>query len=416
MIKTYLGLFLRVAVTTIALVTLLGAYLEYSGAKWVYEEDIQLTRGYLVMLSQAYESGALSSDEFEQHYSDLLGFPVVLRDKADVDDIELSYTSKGVLVDVEEDVFYWLPQSDADSLLLSIEPYAGTGDAGNNFVIFLIVCICAVSVFIWCWPLLRRLGRLKAAVDEFAQGHFSVRVLDKNKDEVNKIMMSFNAMAAQIGVLLDQQKTANQAFSHEIRTPLSRIKMLAYDMPEDKKASLQEEVNEIDYLVGEVLAYSDIQAVNEKTQQHWFAIIPWLEANFSEWMLPEGVAYTTDWDENLNGLQIWGSESQLELLIGNLLLNASHYAASHIAMCAVVEEKHCVISVADDGCGVPAPLREKIFSPFSRADSSRSRETGGSGMGLAIAHKIASYHNAELSCSESEVLGGACFVLRIPVQ
>ena len=99
--------------------------------------------------------------------------------------------------------------------------------------------------------------------------------------------------------------------------------------------------------------------------------------------------------------------------VGNLLRNAQKYAQGRIVLSARRTSEGIEIAIDDDGPGIPAEEREKIFDPFYRLDRSRDRATGGFGLGLSIAQKAVVLHGGRLRV-ETSTLGGARFVIELP--
>ncbi|MEU4654587.1 HAMP domain-containing sensor histidine kinase [Streptomyces sp. NPDC023723] len=108
-----------------------------------------------------------------------------------------------------------------------------------------------------------------------------------------------------------------------------------------------------------------------------------------------------------------GSRGQLGRVLGNLLDNAQRHARSATEVSVRREGGTAVLAVADDGEGVPAADRDRIFERFVRLDAARSRDDGGAGLGLAIARDVAARHDGTLTVREAPQ-GGALFELRLP--
>lgn len=100
--------------------------------------------------------------------------------------------------------------------------------------------------------------------------------------------------------------------------------------------------------------------------------------------------------------------------LGNLLQNARCHAHEQIVVSFTREGTDYLLSVEDDGPGIPESDRACIFEPFTRLDASRDRDTGGYGLGLAIVSRVAQWHDGSVCVTDSS-LGGARFVLRWPV-
>ncbi|WP_337662599.1 sensor histidine kinase [Streptomyces sp. XHT-2] len=111
-----------------------------------------------------------------------------------------------------------------------------------------------------------------------------------------------------------------------------------------------------------------------------------------------------------------GDRDQLERLLRNLLDNAARHAAHRVQVTVRGEDEQVVVTVHDDGPGVPAEDAERIFERFVRLDDARSRDQGGTGLGLAIARDLAHRHGGTLTfvAGDGDGDGGACFELRLP--
>ena len=105
----------------------------------------------------------------------------------------------------------------------------------------------------------------------------------------------------------------------------------------------------------------------------------------------------------------------MELAVSNLLVNATKYAKQQVLIASAQDGSDYVITVEDDGQGVPAEERETVFKAFARLDNSRNRDTGGYGLGLAIVARVAELHGGVASVDTSPALAGARFTLRWPI-
>jgi len=109
-----------------------------------------------------------------------------------------------------------------------------------------------------------------------------------------------------------------------------------------------------------------------------------------------------------------GDRPALARVLRNLVDNAARYAAATVLLDCHAERDHIVVRVADDGPGIPAADRTRIFERFVRLDPSRSRFSGGSGLGLCIVDEIVRSHHGTIAVSDA-VQGGALFTLTLPL-
>ena len=112
---------------------------------------------------------------------------------------------------------------------------------------------------------------------------------------------------------------------------------------------------------------------------------------------------------------VFGDEVRCEQMVYNLAANAIAYnkEAGRVRIALRAEDDQVVLSVSDEGPGVPEALRERVFERFFRVDASRSRETGGTGLGLAIVKHAAESLGGSVAIQDGD-LGGAEFVVRMP--
>lgn len=111
--------------------------------------------------------------------------------------------------------------------------------------------------------------------------------------------------------------------------------------------------------------------------------------------------------------RVHGTNAQFARVVANLLDNACRHAKAHVAVALARQEHDVVLTVDDDGPGIPAAERERVFERFTRLDEGRSRDAGGVGLGLAMVQAIVERHGGSVSVDDAP-LGGARFVVRLP--
>ena len=117
----------------------------------------------------------------------------------------------------------------------------------------------------------------------------------------------------------------------------------------------------------------------------------------------------------VSGGQVKGDEADLDRAIRNLIDNAERHASEQVSISLIEENDWVVLTVEDDGEGIPDSQRDSVFERFSRNDESRSREQGGAGLGLAIAREIFETHGGTVTIVEGTLVG-ASFEVRLPVD
>jgi two-component system sensor kinase ParS len=283
----------------------------------------------------------------------------------------------------------------------------------NWTVEFLIV---AVLVFFWVRPFWRDLRSLQAAAEGVGAGHLEARArVGGRLAALRPVSQAFNAMAERIGTLLQSHRSLTSAVSHELRTPLARLRFSqslareAHDAPTKDRflARMERDIAEIDELTRELLDYARLERGSPAMDLESVPAEPWLEDVLAEARPVEGgPAATAELDAAVHVESLRCEPRYMARAVLNMVRNALRHARSRVRVCVESEQQRTVIHVDDDGAGIPAPDRERLFEPFVRLDGSRDRESGGFGLGLAIVRQVARWHGGEATITESP-LGGA---------
>lgn len=290
-------------------------------------------------------------------------------------------------------------------------------------VVLICVLLIALGIYALILPLERRLQLLQIGVDRVAQGNLDTKVQVVGRDDIARLSMTFNAMTAHIKRLIESQRELTRAVSHELRTPVARIRF-AVDMLADtdeadsrqlQKEYIDEDIESLNELIDEILTYAKLEEGSPK--------LDWEMVNLRE--LLEQIERET----NALGKPIvlicqlpsakttaMADRRYLHRVVQNLVGNALRYANSTIKLTAGVQKGMAFISVEDDGQGIAEKDREKVFIPFARLDDSRTRASGGYGLGLSIVSRIAFWFNANLTVDESPNYHGARFIMQWPAK
>ncbi|MBQ8036870.1 MAG: hypothetical protein IJ268_07755 [Proteobacteria bacterium] len=287
----------------------------------------------------------------------------------------------------------------------------------------MILLIILVTVLILILPIAFRITRIATACQRVKKGDYTARCNDPKKDFIGTLAANIDDITESIETHIDQQKSLLQAIAHELRTPLSRIRFTLemLDLPEDDEnaqarlASIDEDLTEIDNLTKELSYFNYVDAGNGRRNFETSAVKDLVELTLKQRSLA-----LQPFEVDVIGLDdsymIEADPNAFKRVIGNLLSNAARYAKKHIRLSVKqdTDENAIVISVDDDGPGIPEDKRASIFDPFVCLEQSRSKSTGGFGLGLAIAHRIMKIHSGSISAQASD-LGGARFVTTWPL-
>lgn len=300
----------------------------------------------------------------------------------------------------------------------------------NWFPLNLILSITLISMFLislgvyaLIFPLERKLQLIQTGMSKVREGKLDTKVKVLGEDEIAHLSSTFNSMTEHIRRLIESQRELTRAVSHELRTPVARIRfavdMLAdTDEYEDRMSQrdyIDQDIESLNGLIDEILTYAKLEEGSPK--------MDWEEVNLKE--LVEQIVRETNalgkplevvaGEVDPNAVAI-ADRRYLHRVLQNLAGNATRYANDKIIVNAAVVGKEAMISVEDDGHGIPEKDRERVFIPFARLDDSRTRSTGGYGLGLSIVSRIAFWFNGKMQVDESPSLGGARFIMTWPVK
>lgn len=294
-------------------------------------------------------------------------------------------------------------------------------------VIFLLICLIlsvALLALSFVHAFDRRIRSIETAASRISRGELDARVTRAGEgDAISRLGLSFNSMADHIQRLMYVQKEMIHAVSHELRTPVARIRF-GVQMIEDCQSpeSIQKQVKgidgdiqELDELIDEILTYARLEQggpILAFQQADVSAIVAQVVAEQSS-DKPE-IEITAEFKD---GSDIW-KESEIEIRyihrsIQNLVGNAKRYANSKVKVICSFDSETCRIDVEDDGAGISEDQWESVFTPFSRLDDSRTRSSGGYGLGLSIVRRILYWHGGQAFLGRSS-MGGAKFSLVWP--
>lgn len=233
---------------------------------------------------------------------------------------------------------------------------------------------------------------------------------------LKELAYSFDSMSSHIQRLLKVQREMINAISHELRTPIARLRFGLEVMKDDVDAhvgqsieALEGDVEELNTLVDEVLTYGKLEDGSLELSFEVLSITELVDAILeNNHLLLQHLIVTVDID-SLDEL-VLADERHFSRALQNLILNAAKYASSRIVLTFSSDAERWQLDIEDDGPGIPLEDRDKVFIPFQRLDNSRTRASGGYGLGLAIVQRIAFWHGGAVLIEESE-MGGAKFSL-----
>jgi signal transduction histidine kinase len=271
----------------------------------------------------------------------------------------------------------------------------------------------------------RPLNGLRRAAQSLAEGNLSVRVPVKSKDEVGKMAEAFNHMAEQIEYQEELRKQMVADVAHELRTPLTVMQgsieaMLdgVLEPSPDELAVLHGEVRCLGRLVEDLrlLSLADAgQLTLNKCETRMGDLVEGLVSRIAPLAETQSITLKTQ-VEQLSAV-FTADEHRIQQALANLIDNALRHTppGGQVTVEAARINGSVSISVTDSGPGITADELPYLFERFWRGDKSRSRDRGGSGLGLSIVKQLVELHGGSVQV-ESEVDAGSTFTITLPVD
>ncbi|CAM3993276.1 Sensor protein RstB [Pseudomonas reidholzensis] len=277
-------------------------------------------------------------------------------------------------------------------------------------------------LLVWVWPHWRDLERLKETARRLGQGQMAERTQISAHSNIGALAGVFDTMAGDLERHVNEQRELLNAVSHELRTPLTRLDfglvLLFDEVPPASRKRLLElvgHVRELDELVLELLSYSRLQNADQARERVEVSLLELVDSvlgGFAEELDGRGIRWEVRAESHLPRFVL--DPRLTARAVQNLVRNAMRYCDEALLLRLRLEEDGaCLLTVEDDGIGIPVEERERIFQPFYRLDRSRDRNTGGFGLGLAISRRAIEGQGGTLTVAQS-ALGGAQFRIRLP--
>jgi signal transduction histidine kinase len=273
-------------------------------------------------------------------------------------------------------------------------------------------------VGLWLRPLLTDLRVLTVASQKFATDYREPLQTAKSTTQLTSLATNLDDMSARVSQLIQSQKEMTAALSHEMRTPLARVRFAAAVLEGEVDEALHgqlrainTDVQQIDDLISDMLDYARLDHPGLRMDRQEVALEPWLKQVAAACPPHEKSIETVRAGEIESA---WMEPRLMELALNNLLVNALRYARTRVRIEITRDHDLYRLVVEDDGDGIPEADRAAVFRAFTRLDTSRNRETGGFGLGLAIVARIASLHRGRVIAGASRTLGGARMAMEWP--
>ncbi|QNH16894.1 two-component sensor histidine kinase [Xanthomonas sp. SS] len=326
------------------------------------------------------------------------------------------------------------PHSNAQRLWQLFERYYDVADflpglANRDWLLLAALLIASIPIIVVCGllasrPLSRQFSNVAEAARRISDGDFSARakVIPSAPDELASFAMDFNGMTAQLQQYEREVRDSSAMLAHELRTPLNaamgRVQgMLDQVFPcsDEQLQMVHRQLEQINRLVGDLHLLSMARANQLMLEPHTFPIDALIRERLA-WLAQPLQAAQMEVEVRVpGGVSISADRDRLGQVLSVLIDNALRYAAAGKRLLIEVNTgaSEVLICVSDRGPGVAPELLSRMVDRFWRAEDSRARHSGGSGLGLSIAAAICHAHGGALEFGNREG-GGLCARVRLP--
>jgi signal transduction histidine kinase len=269
------------------------------------------------------------------------------------------------------------------------------------FISFLISAVLVIGTLFWfaIFRLTRPLMALTTASNEFGRGETVDQLSAVGPSELRALTHAFNTMQNRIRNFISDRTMVLAALAHDLRSPLTALRIQAENISDKEiQISIRRSVKEMSDMIDATLEYSE--GLDFKEEFSHISIVEILEN------LP--ISYACSYSNLIINVR----PKALVRALRNLIENAKRYG-NQADIRLAVKEPDLYIYIDDTGPGIPEKYIERVFEPFFRLEKSRSRNTGGVGLGLAIARTIILAHGGTIALKNKET-GGLQVVISLP--
>lgn len=278
-----------------------------------------------------------------------------------------------------------------------------------------------LSMWLWAWPLMRRLWLLHQTARRFGQGDLTARLAASRFSYIPQLEAAFNQMAQRIEQLLSDNKLLSQSLSHDLRTPIACLRFGLEAAQEETEAThkdrylqrMEADLSRMEAMISAVLQYASLD------RQRWHSHLTKVDlvALLQQQLLqaqPLADERRITLVVNLPQLSqvTLGHAHWLHCAVQNLLQNALRYARSEVQIALIATSHTLRVTISDDGPGIAQADAERIFDPFVQLAERNAQHFG---LGLAIVRKVVEWHEGQIRVTRFAP-AGAVFELTLPSQ
>ena len=327
---------------------------------------------------------------------------------------------------------YWLHFGWDDGVWVrGVTPMPDTADILNELadiallLLPLMVIVSGLGAYLIARSTFRPIDRMIRTVGEISEGRdLSRRIgLPSGRDEISRLGQAFDSMFARLETSFEAEKQFTSDASHELRTPVAVILAQCGDArrnaqtPEQYAEAIdvvERQAKRMSDMIARLLQMTRLEQGTQRITMEHADISSLVEVICGEQpQLPQGITLQSDIQPDV---EAWFDVTLMSRLLQNLINNAAQYGREngHIWVVLRRMEGDVVLSVRDDGIGIPAEQLDKIWQRFYQVEPARGAE-GGAGLGLPMVQQIAALHGGTVTVDSREG-EGSCFTLRFPAE
>ena len=319
--------------------------------------------------------------------------------------IMISEESGGIFVDLQSDHGnYQLNLLKADHLYQ---------DELYDLISLGLVIFSFFAIYLILRNQLKPIKALHEGVRAIGKGNLDFEIKTKNVDELGQLALSFNHMTRQIRESLQARDQLLLDVSHELRSPLTRMLVALEFLKNDKtKQTLHRNIKHMEAMVTEILETERLNSSYGGLQLEPINILDLLMDTCRNYQDQKpGVVLRCSSEDLIANVD----PTRVTTVFNNLLSNATRHsnAKDPIEVTCAREQEKILVKVQDYGSGIPKEDLPHIFEPFYRVDKSRSKQTGGYGLGMSVCRKIMEAHGGRIDIT-SQPNKGTCVLLTFP--
>jgi two-component system, OmpR family, sensor kinase len=281
----------------------------------------------------------------------------------------------------------------SDGRWLVVEPKATFGIDPWQSRLLLVFGLAGVAVSPLAWAYSHRLAApiaaFAAAAERLGRDPGAPPLDINGSSEIAAAAEAFNQMQQRLRRYVEDRTSMMAAIAHDLRTPLTRLRFRIDAVPDNLRGGLEDDLDQMEAMLSSTLAFvRDAVAPRERRPLELASLV---ETVMDEAALTGAQASV----ERADRVVVEGDPLALKRLVANLVDNALKYGARARAR-VFTDDGMAIIEIDDDGPGMPDGEIERVFEPFHRIETSRNRETGGIGLGLAVVRAVARSHGGDV--------------------